>query len=100
MSGLNNYLRRFRGDRNRRVIGDLWACAKVSDLKKGNFMSSQNKHGERNTTRPVDRVVVRLASAEEAEGADEAIDRTLSDLLAQIKNGSETEDAYERGFNQ
>jgi hypothetical protein len=61
---------------------------------------SQNKRGERNTNRPVDKVTGRHASAEEAKVADETIDRTLSDLIAQIRNSSETEDAYERGFNQ
>ena len=63
-------------------------------------MDPLKKEGERQNHGPIQQVSGRVASMDEATAAEAAIDRMLSDWVAQIKNNSETEEAYERRFNE
>ena len=59
-------------------------------------MDPLKKEAERQNHGPIQQVSGRVASVDEAKAAETAIDRMLSDWVAQIKDKDETEDAYER----
>jgi hypothetical protein len=63
-------------------------------------MDPLKKEEERHNNGPIQQVSGRVASMDEAKAAEAALDRMLSDWVAQIKNNSETEEAYERRFNE
>ena len=59
-------------------------------------MDPLKKEAERQNPGPIQQVSGRVASVDEAKAAEAAIDRMLSDWVAQIKDKDETEDADEK----